>query len=100
MTPGDFTGEKPPCDLVMKGGVASDVVYPLAIVEIAKRYRLSSIGGTSSGALSAAIAAAAEYARDTGGFQRLAEIPDETAETPPSSQFQPAPRLKPLFNIL
>nr|WDS96478.1 hypothetical protein VW1_00050 [Enterobacter sp.] len=38
------------CDLVMKGGITSGVVYPLAIVEIAKAFRLRSIGGTSAGA--------------------------------------------------
>jgi len=36
--------EEPPndrwCDIVMKGGVASGVVYPWAILEIARRYRL------------------------------------------------------------
>jgi hypothetical protein len=35
----------------MKGGITSGVVYPLAIVEIAKAFRLRSIGGTSAGAI-------------------------------------------------
>jgi Patatin-like phospholipase len=39
------------CDLVMKGGITSGIVYPLAIVEIAKAFRLRSIGGTSAGAI-------------------------------------------------
>ncbi|MNJ28190.1 hypothetical protein D3C77_227190 [compost metagenome] len=39
------------CDLIMKGGITSGVVYPLAIVEIAKAFRLRSIGGTSAGAM-------------------------------------------------
>jgi predicted acylesterase/phospholipase RssA len=51
------------CDLVMKGGIASGVVYPLAIVELASRYRFRSIGGTSAGAVAAAVTAAAEYRR-------------------------------------
>lgn len=62
--------EEPPldrfCDLVLTGGVASGVVYPWAIVEIARAYRFRSIGGTSVGAMAAALAAAAEYGRRTG----------------------------------
>lgn len=38
------------CDLVMKGGITSGIVYPLAVVEISKAFRLRSIGGTSAGA--------------------------------------------------
>lgn len=51
------------CDLVMKGGITSGVVYPLAIVEIAKAFRLRNIGGTSAGAIAAAAAGAAEVGR-------------------------------------
>jgi predicted acylesterase/phospholipase RssA len=51
------------CDLVMKGGIASGVVYPGAIVELAKQYRFHRIGGSSAGAIAAAITAAAEYRR-------------------------------------
>lgn len=39
------------CDLVMKGGVTSGVVYPRAIVAPAHKYRFKSIGGASAGAL-------------------------------------------------
>ena len=35
------------CDLVMKGGITSGVVYPLAIWTLAKHYRFKNIGGTS-----------------------------------------------------
>ena len=51
------------CDLIMRGGVTSGVVYPFAITEIAKSYRLRDIGGTSAGAIAAVFAAAAEYRR-------------------------------------
>jgi predicted acylesterase/phospholipase RssA len=51
------------CDLVMKGGITSGVVYAGAIVELAREFRLRSVGGTSAGAIGAAVAAAAEYAR-------------------------------------
>jgi hypothetical protein len=99
MTQEEFTGQKPVCDIVLKGGITSDMVYPLAVVELAKKYRFGSIGGTSSGALSAAITAAAEYARGTGGFRRVAAIPDETADSL-FDQFQPEPQLRPLFDML
>jgi Patatin-like phospholipase len=51
------------CDLVMKGGITSGVVYPRAISRIAKDYRLLNIGGTSAGAIAAVVAAACEYRR-------------------------------------
>ncbi len=66
----EFAGEKPPCDLVMKGGITSGVVYPLAVVELARKYRFRCIGGTSAGAIAAVVTAAAEYGRDSGGFQQ------------------------------
>ena len=46
------------CDLVLKGGITSGVLYPPAIDEIAKRFTLCGIGGTSAGAIAAALAAA------------------------------------------
>jgi predicted acylesterase/phospholipase RssA len=61
------------CDLVMTGGVASGVVYPWAIVELARHYRFRSIGGTSVGAMAAVLAAAAEYGRRVG-FQKSFEV--------------------------
>ncbi|ANH05537.1 patatin-like phospholipase family protein [Shinella sp. HZN7] len=94
------------CDLVMKGGITSGVVYPHAIVEIARAYRLRSIGGTSAGAIAAAVAAAAEYRRerspgkdDFAGYDGIVSIADEIGRDM-ASLFQPAPRLKPLFDIL
>jgi predicted acylesterase/phospholipase RssA len=96
--PESFKGEKPFCDVVLKGGVTSGVVYPLAIVELAKRYRLKNIGGTSAGAIAAAVAAAAERARDTGGFPRAAALGDFVSRNL-LSLFQPHPHLRPLFEI-
>jgi predicted acylesterase/phospholipase RssA len=88
------------CDIVMKGGITSGVVYPLALVALAKKYRFSNIGGTSAGAIGAAAAAAAEYGRpvDKAGFDRLAQIPDEIGPNL-LALFQPTPLLKPLFDI-
>ncbi len=72
---GQFGGEKvDECDLIMKGGITSGIVYPFAILELARKYRFRSIGGTSAGAIAAAFAAAAEYARQNGdpaGFMRF-----------------------------
>lgn len=96
------TSEKPvlSCDIVMKGGITSGVVYPLALVALAEKYRFANIGGTSAGAIAAAAAAAAEYGRPVkgAGFDRLAKIPQEVG-TNLLSMFQPAATLKPLFGI-
>jgi hypothetical protein len=35
------------CDIVMKGGITSGVIYPLAVCELAQTYRLRSVGGAS-----------------------------------------------------
>ena len=94
-----FTGAKPFCDVVMKGGVTSGVVYPLAIVELATRYRFRNIGGTSAGAIAAAVAAAAEYARESGGFVRAAALA-EVLQDRLLGLFQPHPRLRPLFLMI
>jgi predicted acylesterase/phospholipase RssA len=88
------------CDIVLKGGITSGVVYPLALASLAEKYRFSNIGGTSAGAIAAAACAAAEYGRHTAnaGFDRLAKIPDEVGPNL-LSLFQPTPALKPLFDI-
>ena len=65
------------CDLVMKGGITSGIVYPLAACELARQYRFRSIGGSSAGAIGAVMVAAAEKGRATGGYRQLAEIPTE-----------------------
>jgi len=65
------------CDIVMKGGITSGIVYPRAVSRLAKEYRFQSIGGTSAGAIAAAMTAAAEYSRSRGTmvFDKLDEIP-------------------------
>ena len=55
------------CDLVMKGGITSGVVYPKVVEEVARRFHLVGIAGTSAGAIAASLAAAAEYRRRTTG---------------------------------
>jgi len=88
------------CDIVMKGGITSGVVYPFALTALAKKYRFANIGGTSAGAMAAAAAAAAEYGRlsENGGFARLAKVPDEVGPRL-LQMFQPTPTLKPVFDI-
>lgn len=87
------------CDLVMKGGITSGVVYPNAILELARQYRFRSIGGASAGAIAAAFAAAAEYARRNGdldGFVRMDARCRALPEILPDL-FQPSPAMRPLF---
>ncbi len=88
------------CDIVLKGGITSGVVYPLALTSLAAKYRFSCIGGTSAGAIAAAAAAAAEYGRQTGrgGFDRLSQIPREIGPHL-LDLFQPTPALKPAYQI-
>jgi len=89
----------PYCDLVMKGGITSGVVYPLAIAELSEKYQFKCIGGASAGAIAAAAAAAAEKGRSTGGFDRLRLVSDDVAERL-LSLFQPTAPVKPVFDAL
>ncbi|ACU39684.1 patatin-like phospholipase family protein [Actinosynnema mirum] len=70
---GDYEDFDRCCDLTMRGGATSGIVYPLAVVELSKHYRFRSLGGASAGAIGASFAAAAERGRDSGGFDRLAD---------------------------
>ena len=88
------------CDLVMKGGITSGVVYPLAVCRVAEKYRLRNIGGASAGAIARGGRWAGEYGRATGsrakarGFEGLEFLPAKlTAEVGPAKQ----PRLLSLF---
>jgi predicted acylesterase/phospholipase RssA len=92
------------CDIVMKGGITSGIVYPGAVVELARRYRFRQIGGASAGAIAAAAVAAAEYGRETsGGFARLHRVPGELAEEVNGDPlllrlFRPERTTRPLFD--
>ncbi|MCB9832129.1 MAG: patatin-like phospholipase family protein [Planctomycetes bacterium] len=95
------------CDVVMKGGITSGVVYPGAICELARSFRLRSIGGTSAGAIAAACAAAAEHGRGRAGagFELLAGLPERLGEKVAGrprllSLFQPSAATRPLFALL
>jgi predicted acylesterase/phospholipase RssA len=71
----DYSQPTRSCDVVMKGGITSGVVYPHAVCELARTYRFVDVGGTSAGAIAAAAAAAAEHGRDRDGFRKLAALP-------------------------
>lgn len=86
-------------DMVMKGGITSGVVYPLAICELARKHVFRNLGGSSAGGIAAAMAAAAELARDSGGFKRLADLPQDLGRDL-LGMFQPSPATKPLFGVL
>lgn len=94
------------CDIVMKGGITSGVIYPRAVAQLARTYRLRSVGGASAGAIAAAAAAAAELGRADGGFEELDTLPrDLTAPGPDgrstlATLFQPTRTAAPLFRIL
>ncbi len=94
------------CDLIMKGGITSGVVYPFAITKIAASYRLCGIGGSSAGAIAAALAAAAERRRqispeksDMAGFDEIETIAEGLAKDM-GSLLQPSPDMKGLYSIL
>lgn len=92
------------CDLVMKGGVTSGIVYPSAIQEISKNFHFVGIGGTSAGAIAAAVAAAAEYRRrhtqSAQGFVLLQQVSDDMAQDGRLlSLFQPDGPTKEYFDL-
>jgi len=99
----DFSNPERECDLVMKGGITSGIVYPRIVLKLAGegKYRFRNVGGTSAGAIAAAVMAAAEYGRETGGFDRFHELSEKLAEPGFLFQlFQPTPELKPLMYTL
>jgi predicted acylesterase/phospholipase RssA len=84
------------CDIIMKGGITSGVVYPKAILGMSEHYRFRSIGGTSAGAIAAVITAAAEYNREGGGYRTIERIPGEI-QTRLQALFQPSAKLRNVF---
>lgn len=124
-----FTAESFParpdleCDIVMKGGITSGVIYPQAVCELAQTYRLHAIGGASAGAIAAAVAAAAEVGRASlagadvqglapesttlsPGFLGLSKFPDLLTEKQADGKsllfhlFRPQPQTRRLFELL
>jgi hypothetical protein len=106
--PESYRAPRLECDVVMKGGITSGIVYPWAAAELARRYRFRSVGGASAGAIAAVAVAAAEHRRrtqDTGeGFASLAEVPGELGAGPADrprllTLFQPDPTTARLFDV-
>ena len=122
-----FTAESFPvepeleCDIVMKGGITSGVIYPLAVCELAQTYRLRSVGGASAGAIAAAAAAAAEVGRATAppvtvdalpagtlppGFLGFAQFPTLLTQDQADGKsllfhlFRPQPETRSLFELM
>jgi predicted acylesterase/phospholipase RssA len=97
------------CDIVMKGGITSGVVYPPAVVKLAKTFFFRNIGGTSAGAIAAAVTAAAEFGRqhNGAGFSRLETLPKDLGDPVSAggdslllSLFRPQKQTNALFRIL
>jgi hypothetical protein len=102
--------ERLQCDLVMRGGITSGIVYPRAIAKLAETYDFRCIGGTSAGAIAAAGTAAAMYGKKMGGSpfeDRLRGLPEELSDddhgTKPTRLerlFQPQRGTHRLFRLL
>ena len=99
--------EKLECDLVMRGGITSGIVYPRAIAKLAETYNFRSIGGTSAGAIAAAATAAAQFGAKTAtvAFRPIYELPKKLAELRDGKStlerlFQPQPGTSRLFSLL
>jgi len=108
---GKYLAAPYPCDIIMKGGITSGVVYPGAVCELATKYCFRNIGGTSAGAIAAAITAAAEFRRtnrkEEDGFQILSELPEllgtsskGTGRSLLFSLFQPQKRTAALYRTV
>ena len=95
--------ELPSCNVVMKGGITSGVVYPRAVARLARSFRLRHLGGASAGAIAASLAAAAEHRRRTtgsfAGFDALDALPEFLGENL-FSLFEPEDATQSLFELL
>lgn len=99
------TNSKKECDIVMKGGITSGVVYPAAVLQLKDKYRFVNVGGASAGAIAAVVTAAAEYRRQADGgedgFAVLETVMGElTGDGFVQNLFQPTPATRPLYDVL
>src|SRR5205823_7977219 len=97
--PNAYLAPSDECDMIMKGGITSGVVYPRAACRLAQRYRFRQLGGASAGAIAATFVAAAEHGRTRGGFDALYEIPSELGARL-STLFQPSPGTRAAYALL
>jgi len=94
-----MSAPKESCDLVMKGGITSGVVYPKAVVKLSRKYRFRNIGGTSAGSIAAVVTAEAEYGRAEGGFEKIGALPQHLSATL-LEKFQPRQEFRPIFDLM
>ncbi|HET7788306.1 MAG TPA: hypothetical protein VFL36_20205 [Myxococcales bacterium] len=98
------------CDLIMKGGITSGVVYPEAVLKLHEKYDFKCIGGASAGAIAAAATAAAQYAgvttpagpaaRPGSGFAGLAALNGELGQRGKILElFQPTGNARALLEV-
>ncbi len=99
------------CDLVMKGGITSGVIYPRLAATLSEIYDFRSIGGTSAGAIGASTAAAAQLGVLSGNvpnaFIELGKLPDLLGSNAQGERgsilfnlFQPQPPFRRHFALL
>ncbi len=87
------------CNLVLKGGVSSGLVYARMIARLSATYRFTGLAGASAGAIGAAFAAAAEQARQHGdddSFRRLGNH-GKTLSARLPTLFRPSPPFRALL---
>ncbi len=90
------------CNVVMKGGITSGIVYPRAVARLAKEYDFVNVGGSSAGAIAAAATAAAAYARKNGrdAFAVLEKLPAYLGEKGRLfGLFRPNPSVRAPFEV-
>jgi hypothetical protein len=96
------------CDIVMKGGITSGIVYARAVTELSKDYRFVNVGGTSAGAIAACVAAACQRGALDGHpdpWATLEAIPDWLGKSDTAGNtnllrlFPPARKTRPLFAL-
>jgi hypothetical protein len=101
-----MTGPEQECDIILRGGLTSGVIYPGTLVALARHYRFRQVGGASAGAIAAGMAAAAEFGRQSElnpkGFERIAAMPTEISggKTDFVRFFQPAPGQAALMQLI
>jgi predicted acylesterase/phospholipase RssA len=110
--PKNATGIQLSCDIVMKGGITSGIIYPKVAQALSGTFKFRNIGGTSAGAIAAVATAAAELGRATGkvqdSFEALATLPTKLGklvgtcpqQTTLKSLFAPEPKTTKAFALL
>jgi hypothetical protein len=99
--------DKLECDLVMRGGITSGIVYPRAIANSPRPTIFARSAAPRLGAIAAAATAAAQFGTNNGDdrFQTIYELPKKLAELRDGKStlerlFQPQPGTSRLFGLL